>query len=119
MGPGMEHKHVSPDPPWMAPYRADEAATVKTHDALGLVTRLVVEKDGVSTEFWADAWDVHIQDGSKTVKLLARGEGVASARVAAEFLRVPAETVRTAGCSDPAINAAIELRFGRGTLPGA
>lgn len=114
----MEHKQASPDPSWMVAYRSDEAATAKGRDALGSVTRLVVEKDGVYTEFWADDWDVHIQDGGRTVKLFARGQGVDAARVAAEFLGVPATTVRTAACSDPAINAAIERRFGRVTLPG-
>jgi hypothetical protein len=54
----MEDKQASADPSWMAAYRADATSTATGRDALGSVARLVVEKDGVYTEFGADAWDV-------------------------------------------------------------
>lgn len=34
-----------------------------------------VISDGTRKEFWADSWDVHIQDGGRTVKLFAKGDG--------------------------------------------
>lgn len=57
-GAAMEDKQASADPSWMAAYRADATSTATGRDALGSVARLVVEKDGVYTEFGADAWDV-------------------------------------------------------------
>lgn len=79
--------------------------------ASGGVTRLVVEKEGVCTEFWADSWIVDIQDGGRTVKLFGKGTGVVAARTAAEWLGVPVAAVDTVASSDPAINAAMRDRF--------
>ncbi|MDM2402118.1 hypothetical protein PP613_23575 [Mycobacteroides abscessus] len=87
--------------------RAKELA----EDAFGTVTRLVVEKEGVYTEFWADSWIVDVQDGGRTVKLFAKGSGVAAARTAAEWLGAPAVTVDTVASSDATINAAMRNRF--------
>lgn len=86
-------------------------ATALAEDAFGSVTRLVVEKDGVYTEFWADSWIVDVQDGGRTVKLFAKGTGVVAARTAAEFLGVPAAAVDTVASSDAAINTALRARF--------
>lgn len=38
-------------------------------------TRIVVVTESGAQEFWADSWDVHVQDGGATVKLFARGPG--------------------------------------------
>lgn len=59
------------------------------------MTRLVVVKDDVYTEYWAEAWRLFVQDGGKTVKLFADGDAAEaiSARNAAlgEMLGVSAE----------------------------
>lgn len=40
------------------------------------VTRVVlVTENGEYPEYWADSWRVSIQDGGKTVKLIANGNG--------------------------------------------
>ena len=39
------------------------------------ITRVVVvERSGVR-EYWADSWDIHIQDDGHTLKLFAKGYG--------------------------------------------
>jgi hypothetical protein len=45
----------------------------------------VVLVDDAYTEYWADSWSILVQDGGKTVKLFARGDGAepVSARNAA------------------------------------
>ncbi|MBE5453034.1 hypothetical protein E3G45_005024 [Mycobacteroides abscessus] len=88
-----------------------KAKSALAEDAFGSVTRVVVEKEGVYTEFWADSWIVDVQDGGRTVKLFAKGTGVVAARTAAEFLGVPAVAVDTVTSSDAAINAAVRARF--------
>ncbi|WP_100513941.1 hypothetical protein [Mycobacteroides abscessus] len=89
----------------------DRRATALAEDAFRSVTRLVVEKEGVYTEFWADSWIVDIQDDGRTAKLFAKGTGVAAARTAAEWLGAPAVAVDTVASSDAAINAAMRDRF--------
>lgn len=88
-----------------------ERTTLAEHATSG-VTRVVIEKDNVYCEFWADSWIAAIQDGGRTVKLFARGAGVEPARVAAEYLGGEAPSVRTAASSDGDIDAAFQQRFG-------
>ncbi|WP_078345200.1 hypothetical protein [Mycobacteroides chelonae] len=101
--------------------RRDHERTQIATAALGSVTRVVIEKDGVGTEFWADQWIVDVQDGGRTVKLFANGTGVQAAQLAAEFLGLPAPTVDIVGSSDSGINAALRQRYGSsiptGTAP--
>ncbi|MGL5441685.1 MAG: hypothetical protein ACRDDJ_04375 [[Mycobacterium] stephanolepidis] len=95
--------------------RRDFERTALAEHAVGSVTRVVIEKDNVYCEFWADSWIVDIQDGGRTLKLFARGSGVEPATVAAEYLGVQAptvRTVRTVASSDVAINDAFQQRFG-------
>lgn len=75
--------------------------------ALADVTRLVVEKDGVYTEFWADSWDVHVQDDGRTLKLFSRGDGVQAAKVAAEVFGRSVSEVKTVASSDRGIDEAL------------
>lgn len=75
--------------------------------ALVDVTRLVVEKDGVYTEFWADSWDVHVQDDGRTLKLFSRGDGVQAAKVAAEVFGASVSEVKTVASSDRGIDEAL------------
>lgn len=75
------------------------------------VTRVVVEKGGVFTEYWADSWDVHVQDGGRTVKLFARGDGVAAAMTAGEAFGASVSEVATVASSDPGINEAVVRVF--------
>lgn len=101
--------------------RRDRERTRIATAALGSVTRVVVEKDGVYTEFWADQWAVAVQDGGRTLKLFANGTGVHAAQLSAECFGVPAPTVDVVGSSDSAINAALRQRYGSsiptGTAP--
>ncbi|MDM2402079.1 hypothetical protein PP613_23380 [Mycobacteroides abscessus] len=71
------------------------------------VTRIVVVNADGYTEYWADAWMISVQDGGKTVKLIACGSGAQVIRsrttalaeslgvspvTAAEFAQAVAET---------------------------
>lgn len=62
----------------------DRARTAAVEDALRAVSRLVVVKDGAYTEHWGDSWRVDVQDGGRTVKFFAVGDGsdAADARAA-------------------------------------
>lgn len=41
-------------------------------------TRVVIIADNTYTEYWADSWKIFVQDGGKTVKLLAQGDGASA-----------------------------------------
>jgi len=85
------------------------------------VTRVVVVKGVVYQEFWADSWQASVQDGARTLRLFARGDGseaIAARNVSlGEVLGIPpdsaaefAQAVATAeGQPD---------RFGSGPEPG-
>ncbi|SKO15778.1 hypothetical protein [Mycobacteroides abscessus] len=92
--------------------RRDIERTTLAEHAAGSVTRLVIEKDNVCCEFWADSWIVAIQDGGRTLKLFARGTGVEPATVAAQCFGEQGSTVRTVASSDMSINDALQRRFG-------
>jgi hypothetical protein len=55
--------------------KAAHDRTVAAAHAFEAVTRLVVVKDGVHTEHWADSWRVDVQDGGRTVKFFSVGDG--------------------------------------------
>jgi hypothetical protein len=40
-----------------------------------LITRVDVVTPGMVKEYWADSWKTHIQDGGRTLKLIADGDG--------------------------------------------
>lgn len=77
-----------PDPRFeqlFADARLDDARNPLAEQACQDVTRVVVVKDGVYTEYWAESWRVDIQDGAKTLKLFATGdasEAIAARNVA-------------------------------------
>jgi len=39
------------------------------------LTRVVIVKDDGVVEYWAESWRVSIQDGGRTLKLFAHGDG--------------------------------------------
>lgn len=92
--------------------RMDRERTRIASAAVEAVTRVVVEKDGVYTELWADQWVVAVQDGGRTLKLFAIGTGVQAAQLSAECFGVPAPTVDVVRSSDSGINAALRQRYG-------
>lgn len=59
--------------------RVDAHLSEHANEAFRTATRVVVVGGGTCTEHWADDWHVLVQDGGKTVKLFARGDGAASA----------------------------------------
>lgn len=99
--------------------RLDLERTALAEHAVGSVTRVVIEKDNVYCEFWADSWIVAIQDGGRTLKLFACGTGVEPAAVAAEYPGAQAPIVWTVASSDTAINAAFQRGFATGGPHGA
>lgn len=42
------------------------------------VTRVVIIADNTYTEYWADSWKVFVQDGGRTVKLLAQSDSAST-----------------------------------------
>ncbi|GAB4664304.1 hypothetical protein [Mycobacterium avium] len=67
--PQQAHE-VEQDPAMIAAERRQAA-----EEALEDVTRLVIVKDGVYKEFWADSWRVSLQDRGRTVKFFSVGNG--------------------------------------------
>jgi len=76
----------------------DLRRTAVVGEAAECVTRVVVVKDGMYKEYWADGWRISIQDAGRTVKFFARGDGSAAIETrAAEFgqlMGVPSEEIK-------------------------
>lgn len=58
-----------------ADWALDEHRNPLAEQACQDVTRVVVVQNGVYTEYWAQSWRVDIQDGARTLKLFAEGDG--------------------------------------------
>lgn len=54
----------------------EKPATVKL-DTLHEIHRIVVVDQDGAHEYWADRWEIHHQDGGKTLKLIQNGYGAA------------------------------------------
>ncbi|SLH41544.1 hypothetical protein [Mycobacteroides abscessus] len=90
----------------------DWQLTAVARSAAAKVTRLVIEKDGIATEFWADRWDLSIQDDGRTVKMFAKGSGVQAATIAAQWLGdLQARPYPIVASSDAEINSILQQRF--------
>lgn len=91
---------------------SDWQRTAAARSAVEKVTRLVVEKDSIYTEFCSDRWDLDVQDGGKTVKLFAKGSGVQAATIAAQWLGDEhARPYPVVVSSDSEINSTLQQRF--------
>lgn len=81
---------------WEQEFKVQRERSALGNNAFQDVTRVVlITEDGEYPEYWADSWEVHIQDGGKTVKLIAKGnsaEAIAARNSAlADLLGVSSE----------------------------
>ncbi|MBE5477705.1 hypothetical protein E3G68_005038 [Mycobacteroides abscessus] len=68
-------------PDWedvLADKKREHDRTNMGNQALEDVTRVVIIADNTYTEYWADSWKISVQDGGKTVKLIAQGDGTSA-----------------------------------------